>query len=97
MRFSSSLKSTISETSFNGSGLSRGSLIVPFEQSYPDSSSGHWNNYASLFFKYENESEFEKAGDLLKNFTQTNISPYDGATISLISWNNKKYMSWMME
>lgn len=78
---------SIVEYEFNGEG----------RMPYPDSSSGHWNDNASLLFKYENESEFEKAGDLLKKFTQTNISPNDGVTISLTSWNNKKYMSWMMD
>lgn len=63
---------------------------------YPDSSYGHWKDNASLFFKYENESEFHKAGDLLKNYTRRNISPNNGVGISLTSWNNKKYMSWMM-
>lgn len=77
---------TLIEYKFSGEGR------IP----YPDSSSGHWKDNASLFFKYENESDFEKAGALLKNFTQKNLSKNDGVGISLISWNNKKYKSWMM-
>ena len=78
---------SVIEYKFNGDGR------IP----YPDSSSGHWSDNASKFFKYENVSEFDKVGELLKNFTHANISPNDGVGISLLSWDNRKYKSWMMD
>ncbi|MFN8208462.1 MAG: hypothetical protein U0T82_13790 [Bacteroidales bacterium] len=77
----------VSEIEFVGEGR------IP----YPESSSGNWVNHKSRFFSYSQESDFENAGNLLRNFTIKNLSPNDGVTISLVSWNNRKYMSWMMD
>lgn len=76
----------ITEFNFNGDGR------IP----YPESSDGHWVDNESVFFKYETESDFNELKDLLKNFTQNNIQPNDGVTISLMNWKNESYRSWMM-
>lgn len=62
---------------------------------YPESSSGHWSDNPSRFFRYENEADFDKAGELLKSFTLENITPNDGVGMYLTSWDNRKFMSWM--
>jgi hypothetical protein len=50
------------------------------------------------YFQYKNEEEFEKAGQLLEDFVkEKNINENTGAYISLTSWKNKKYLSWMMK
>ena len=78
---------SVTEYEFNGDGR------IP----YPEFSSGHWSDNPSKFFKYNNESDFDKAGDLLRDFTLENISQNDGVGIYLISWNNKSYMSWLFD
>lgn len=50
------------------------------------------------YFKYENELEFSRAGELLKKFVADyDINEKTSAYISLNSWNNGKYLSWMMD
>lgn len=44
--------------------------------------------------KYEKESDFDKAGELLKTFTLEHIPPNTGKSISLIGWNNKQFHSY---
>lgn len=63
---------------------------------YPENSSGQWVENPSRFFTYENESTFDKAGDLLEKFVKENVGPNDGVSISLSSWNNRNYYSWMI-
>ncbi len=49
------------------------------------------------YFQYENETEFDKSGKLLKNFVKTDkINENTSVYISLTSWTNNKYLSWMM-
>lgn len=76
---------SLTEISFDGEGR------IP----YPEMSSGHWVDFPSKYFTYENEAEFDKAGDQLKKFTQENIRENDGVGIYLTNWKNKSYRSWM--
>jgi hypothetical protein len=64
---------------------------------FPDSSSGHWRNHATRFFRYTSLAQFERAGILLLNFTKKNLRNGDGASLSLISWDNRLYASWLMD
>jgi len=57
---------------------------------YPDRSTGHWSNYPSRFFRYKNESDFEKAKKLLDDFAKKNKE----AKILLKNWKNRKYSVW---
>lgn len=75
---------SLAEYTFVGDGR------IPF----PESSSGHWVDNPSIFFKYNNESDFDELGQLLDNFASQHIVPNSGVAISLTSWNNKKHYSW---
>jgi len=77
----------ISEFEFHGDGK------IP----YPDSTSGNWRNNASLFFTYSSFEEYIKAGNLLENFSINNLTPNDGVSIYMSSWNNKHFRSWMFD
>ena len=76
---------SLAEFNFNGVGR------IP----YPESSSGHWVNHPSRYFKYINASDFENLGQILSDFTTQNITPNSGVTIRLISWDNRKHLSWI--
>jgi len=62
---------------------------------YPISSSGNWVNHKTRFFKYKNYSDFESLGQTLTDFKNGNITPNNGVTIALESWNNGKHYSWI--
>ncbi|MBD0851970.1 hypothetical protein [Maribacter arenosus] len=60
-------------------------------------SDGHWVNMPSRFFKYNNVSDFDVAGQLLIDFATENIIPNDGVSFSLTNWNNRTYYSWQFD
>jgi hypothetical protein len=76
--------SSITEFNFDNDGR------IP----YPIESDGHWVDFPSSFFKYENESDFEDLGQLLNAYSSQNIPPNSGVTISLVGWNNIIHYSW---
>jgi hypothetical protein len=78
---------SITEFNFNGDGYK------PYGQNYVENNRQSLNKY----FHYENELEFDRAGELLKSYVLSkNINKNTSAYINLTSWNNKKYLSWMM-
>lgn len=50
-------------------------------------------NHCTGVFKYENESDYDRAGELLKEFTLERIPQNEGKSISLWGWNNKNFHS----
>ena len=64
---------------------------------YPCSSAGHYHDMPAKYFFYEKDEDFDKAGKILKSYTQNVIMQYSGVGISLISWKNKRYLSWLFE
>lgn len=76
---------SITEISFSGEGK------IPF----PDSSSGHWNNFPSKYFEYESETDLMEATELLQEFTRENIIPDEGNSLSILTWDNRRYASWL--
>jgi hypothetical protein len=77
----------ITEFTFTGDGYK------PYGQNHTEHNRQSLNKY----FHYENELEFDRAGELLKNFViSKGLNKNTSAYISLTSWNNKKYLSWMM-
>ena len=62
---------------------------------YPRSSDGHYYDMPAKYFFYKKDDDFDKAGEILKSYTQNVIAQYSGIGISLISWDNKKYFSWL--
>ena len=64
---------------------------------YPRSSMGHHYDMPAKYFFYEKDEDFDKAGEILKSYTQNVIAQYSGVGISLINWKNKKYLSWLFD
>jgi hypothetical protein len=78
---------SITEFTFNGVGFK------PYGENYTENTRQSLNKY----FHYGNQLEFDRAGELLRNFVLSkNLNKNTSAYISLTSWNNKKYLSWMM-
>ena len=61
---------------------------------YPCSSGGCYYEMPAKYFYYENEEDFEQAGEILKSYTVDVLGQYSGVEISLINWKNEKYYSW---
>ena len=64
---------------------------------YPGSSMGHYYDMPARYFFYEKDEDFDKAGEILKSYTQNVIKQRSGIGISLISWKNKRYLSWLFD
>ncbi len=64
---------------------------------YPCSSMGHYYDMPAKYFFYEKDEDFDKAGEILKSYTQNVIKQRLGIGISLISWKNKRYLSWSFD
>ena len=62
---------------------------------YPHQPAGHYVDHPSRFFHYENESILLAAEELLKKYAVNIISQYQGVGIQIISWDNRRYYSWM--
>jgi hypothetical protein len=62
---------------------------------YPVSSDGNWVNHPSKFFKYLDSEEFNNLANILNDYSSENIEENSGVTISIYSWNNIKYYSWI--
>ena len=58
---------------------------------------GHHYDMPAKYFFYEKDEDFDKAGEILKSYTQNVIAQYSGVGISLINWKNKKYLSWLFD
>ena len=63
---------------------------------YPESSSGNWNNTSSRYFIYENETALIEAVEQFEMFTHENLSPDDGNSLSIITWDNQSYYSYQL-
>ena len=60
---------------------------------YPYYTSTSPDHYVAVF-KYENESDFDRAGELLEAYTLEHIPQNQGQSISLLGWNNKQFHSY---
>jgi hypothetical protein len=79
------LNKAFEEFNFDGDGR------IPYATSI-----GHYVNYPTIFFKYTNEKDFDSLEQVLKRYSEENIPDNCGAVISLVSWNNKKFLSWLL-
>ena len=64
---------------------------------YPRSSEGHYYNAPARYFRYQNEEDFDKAGEILKTYSEDIITQYEGVSLWLQNWKNKSYRSWLFE
>ncbi len=62
---------------------------------YPESSDGNWVNHPSKYYTYSNPEEFKKLAELLNDYAAKNIKKNSGVTISIYSWNNVNFHSWI--
>lgn len=58
---------------------------IPYPRSY--------TNTIARYFFYENEEDFDRAGEILESYTQDVIVHHPGVSISLINWKNKRHLS----
>ncbi len=64
---------------------------------YPCSSAGHHYDTPARYFFYERDEDFDKAGEILRSYTQDVIMPQLGIGISLIGWKNQRHLSWLLD
>jgi len=64
---------------------------------YPRLSMGHYYDMPARYFYYEKDEDFAEAGGILKSYTEDVIAQYSGVGISLTSWKNEKYRSWLFD
>lgn len=62
---------------------------------YPLGSSGHYSDFDAIYFYYTNRADYDKAGELLRNYTLKNKETFNGVGIYLVNWENKYFRSWM--
>ncbi|MCK0157649.1 hypothetical protein MWU65_10690 [Cellulophaga sp. F20128] len=62
---------------------------------YPETTNGNWVNHPSKYYKYSNFEEFNNLANLLNDYSSQNIEENSGVTISIYSWNNIKFYSWI--
>ncbi len=60
---------------------------------YPRSSMGYYYDMPAKYFRYKNDVDFDKAGEILESYTHS----HSGMGISLINWKNKSFHSWLFE
>lgn len=62
---------------------------------YPETTYGNWVNHPSKYYKYTDSVEFNNLANILNDYSSTNIEENSGVTISIYSWNNIKFYSWI--
>lgn len=62
---------------------------------YPETTDGNWVNHPSKYYKYSNSEEFNNLANILNDYSSDNIEENSGVTISIYSWNNVKFYSWI--
>jgi hypothetical protein len=65
------------------------------ERCYPRASQGHWVDMPARYFTYKTEADFDKAGEILKSYSESVLSQYSGADIFLTNWKDRSYRSWL--
>lgn len=63
---------------------------------YPAASGGHYYDAPARYFIYKSETDFDKIGDILKNYKEKYLKDKTGYGISIVSWKNKYFYSWLL-
>lgn len=63
---------------------------------YPRQSSGHDDDAPTRVYRYDDEADFERAGDVLAAFTRDELAGRSGATVWLVNWRNEAFHSWLV-
>ncbi|MDZ7657980.1 hypothetical protein [Fodinibius sp.] len=48
----------------------------------------------ATYYKYPEEPVFQKAGEMLEGYSDSVVSQYEGAYLSVINWKNQGFRSW---
>ena len=62
---------------------------------YPETSNGNGVNHPSKYYKYTSSLEFNNLANIMNEYSSENIEENSGVSISIISWNNLKFHSWL--
>lgn len=62
---------------------------------YPETTDGNGVNHPSKYYKYTDSIEFNNLADMINDYSSENIEENSGVTISIYSWNNIKFHSWI--
>ena len=62
---------------------------------YPETTDGNWVHHPSKYYKYTDSDEFKNMADTMNDYSSLNIEENSGVTISIYSWNNIKFYSWI--
>ncbi len=63
---------------------------------YPTASDGHYYDMPAKYFYYKNETDFDKIGDIMKEYQDKYLQNKTGYGISVVNWMNKSYYSWLL-
>lgn len=63
---------------------------------YPRVTMGHYYDMPTLVYGYQDESDFDTAGQALEAFTRSVVSNHSGAGLTLRNWRNEGYASWLV-
>ncbi len=69
------------------------SFTFPDQGTKPYPSVGQQYDIAS-YYDYPEETIFQEAGEMLEAYSDTVVSEYEGAYLSVISWKNQGFRSW---
>ncbi|RMH93479.1 MAG: hypothetical protein D6681_13635 [Calditrichaeota bacterium] len=61
---------------------------------YPTRSSGHYIDLPARYFYYDTEADYDRAGEVLRDFSRRRIRPGSGVSIYLVNWKNRWFRSW---
>lgn len=86
--FIDTLKNVMDITEFSFSDIA----AIP----YPSNSQGHYYDANARFFFYKTEADFNKIQEVMKSYKQNNFPNDDGVGLTIISWMNKKFHSWLL-
>jgi hypothetical protein len=62
---------------------------------YPETTDGNWVNHPSKYYKYTDSDEFNNMADTMNDYSSLSIEENSGVTISIYSWNNIQFYSWI--
>jgi len=63
---------------------------------YPTASDGHYYDMPAKYFYYKSETDFDKIGNIMKDYKAKYLSNKTGYGISIVSWMNKSFYSWLL-
>ncbi len=63
---------------------------------YPTTSAGHYYDMPARYFYYKDETDFNKIGEILKDYKNKYLQNKKGYGIQIVNWLNKYLYSWLL-